>query len=1252
MPELPLRKVLSEAFIKIRPERSEIDKFKTNLISLIDGIKKNPTETEEFIKNLISDFLKNTWYSPDYFINTNKKTDLVIHNGDNSMPIGVMIETKSPRNKNEMATRENLNSKAMQELLLYYLRETNEQLNISVKHLIITNGLDWFIFDAHQFYKHFSLNKKLLDLFKDFKSKTLLGSDTNTFYSNIASPYIESVKKEIEFSYINLLDYDKIIRNDDKLDDIKLINLYKVLSPNHLLKKSISNDSNMLNNNFYIELLYIIGLSEKKENGKIIINRIEEEKRQHYSLIENAILELSEDFADEDIIYEVALELNITWINRILFLKLLEAQLIKYNNGNTAYSFLNTKVIKTFNDLNSLFFNVLAVEPCSRVEVVKEKYKNVPYLNSSLFEITENESHLRIRGLANEDVDIFPSTVLIDDNGNRRKGKIKILDYIFEFLDAFDFSSEGSEQIQEKHKTLINASVLGLIFEKINGYKDGSFFTPGFITSYICSQTIEKIVIQKFNEVKGWNVNSLDDIYNYIKPADFKEANNIVNSIKILDPAVGSGHFLVSALNELISIKSKLGILVDTEGKRIRGEIEVLNDELIIYDEMGNYFEYRLNVKENQRIQETIFNEKRFIIENCLFGVDINPNSVKICRLRLWIELLKHSFYTKESNYNELETLPNIDINIKNGDSLFSRFDMNDEYIFSTLKYSIKEYKDAVNNYKGAKKAESKKLLDLIKNIKTEFTASFKKQNKLYNEKTNLEKKLAALGAENPELGFVTEKELEEKEKKIEKVKKDILAKQAEIDMYFEGEMFENAFEWRFEFPEVLDIDGNFIGFDAVIGNPPYLREGKISKSLFETYKNSPYYQGKMDIWYLFACQSLSLLKENGILTFIATNNWTTAAGASKLRNVIMENTRINCLIDFTNFMVFENASIQTMIMSFTKDNETDNYNIDFRKLSGVSLLTDALDLLNLKPNNNTQYLSPIITRDKFKDKFLTFSEDEIILNKIIDKGIFLTENEVANGIHPHYDFVNNKLATMYNLKNGEGIFGLSKNEKNNLGLSKEELKLVKPYFTTEQIHRYYSNPKNELFIIYTTSKYKKPDSMDNFPKLKKHLDRFKNVITSDNKPYGLHRSREERFFKGEKITAYRKSVGKPIFSYSDFPCYVSAAFYVIKTSRFNIKYLVSLLNSKLVAFWLKNKGKMQGNNFQLDKEPLINIPIFNPTEAQQKPIILLVDKILEAKKENIKSDTTALEHKIDILVYKLYELSDDDILIIESSVN
>jgi hypothetical protein len=771
--------------------------------------------------------LSKTWYEPDYYINTSGNIDLVIHNGNKSnSPIGVIIETKKPGKNAEMVSRNKLNVKSMQQLLLYFLRESVTNKNIQIKHLIVTNTIEWFIFDAREFYQQFVKNNDLIQLYKEYSVDGLFANDTNYFYENIAKPAIEKVKDRITYTYIDLNDFENTEINN-------LVFLYKLFSPQHLLKRPFSNDNNSLNKNFYFELLYILGLNEETVDGKKVINRNPKDKRQKSSLLESAVYQLSDDIRNEAEQFKIALELVIIWINRILFLKLLEAQLINYQKGNKDYSFLNIDTIPDFNELNTLFFKVLAREYKDREDTIKIKYENVPYLNSSLFDKTTTENYCTISTLKNDKMDVFFFFLLKDENGNMRQGKINSLEYIFLFLDAYDFSNEGKEIIRDKKKTIINASVLGLIFEKINGYKDGSYFTPGFVTSFICSQIIQDTVISKFNTIKNWTAKNITDIYNKIHTIDIKEANAILNSIKIVDPAVGSGHFLVSALNEIIALKSHLGILGDQNGRIIKDYIiSVFNDELDISDtDEGKPFEYNHKVSEKQRVQETLFNEKRRIIENSLFGVDVNPNSVKICRLRLWIELLKNAYYTKESKFKELETLPNLELNIKCGNSLINRFDL-DIDISETIKnldFTIEEYKTSVRNYKNSTSKETKDdLMDKIEKIKQSFSTEIKNLHKYSVRKRNIHGELILLIKQ--EEFFEYEDIKTTKEKRISYLKTELEQIEAKMDHIEHNKIYNDAFEWRFEFPELLDDLGNFIGFDAVIGNPPY---GILNKKRF-----------------------------------------------------------------------------------------------------------------------------------------------------------------------------------------------------------------------------------------------------------------------------------------------------------------------------------------------------------------------------------------------------------------------------------
>lgn len=1283
-----------KAFLKQRPSESERDKFKNNLIALLDKIniieKQPKDESEEHLKTNLRDFLRDTFYIDSNAINTKDKKDLVIHFGKTTdTDVAVIIEAKRPSNIREMVSADNANKKALHELILYYLTERNAKENVQLKQLVITDINQWFIIDANYFDKYIYRNTQIR---KVYETKVNDKKDNPWFYEEVAK-IVSKLEGEIPCVYFDIRDYEKILRNSSTDDDKELVALYKILSPQHLLKIASANDSNILNEGFYIELLHIIGLEESKEGSKNVIRRKKENKNVA-SLIELTIeaLKTEDTFHripdikvygenKEEQTFNIALELCITWINRILFLKLLEGQLVAYHQGNKDYLFLNSKTIHDYDELFKLFHKVLAVNITDRTDAIKTKYILVPYLNSSLFEISELEDQtIKINSLENDgQLEIINKTILKEIK--KKSASLPSLDYLFQFLNAYDFASEGTEDWQKDNKQLINASVLGKVFEKINGYRDGSIFTPAFITMYMCRQSIRLAVVEKFNEAlseKGKRLfEKFDDIKNYTsrhyKTEDVLKSNEIINSLHICDPAVGSGHFLVSALNEIIAIKAELGILADDKGNNLIGyEIEIVNDELIITDQQGDPVEYKLLngkpiSKEVQRLQKTLFHQKQTIIEGCLFGVDINPKSVLICRLRLWIELLKNAYY-KETEYTELETLPNIDINIKCGNSLLSRFPLNADLTkaLKSIKYDIKAYRGFVNDYKNEKNRDVKrglqKIIDGIKgDFKTEIIKTGKDFQNYYNAKGNFDKL-------TKQFSFfeMTAKEKKKWNEDLKAASDKMKKYEAILEQIRTNVIYKNAFEWRFEFPEVLNNKGEFEGFDLIIGNPPYIKEYE-NRDAFNGLQNLECYQGKMDIWYLFGDLGLKILKPDNYLCYIATNNWVTNTGASKFRNIVIQSSQIINLTDFGAYMIFENASIQTMIMLFKNTKILDNYTFDYRRLEGDKLvLQDVLNLLEGNKTKKSNLLAPIISQSSLIDKPLTFNTEENsgLLNKIKSKHNFILrekadkklslKSEIGQGIVAPQDFINKASSEKLNgsIVNGSGIFVLSETEFQSKNFFSKEKEIIKPYFTTEQLQKYYGNSENTHWIIYTKSDINKPDKktkkvpIDNYPKIKEHLDTFKTVITSDYSPYGLHRAREQYFFENEKIMVTRKCPKEPIFTYTDFDCFVSQTFFVIQSARINLKYLTGLLNSKLVAFWLRKKGKMQGNAYQLDKEPLLEIPIYKPTDIDANEIAKLVDKIISHKQQG--KESSEQEQKIDELVYKLYDLTADEQKIIE----
>ncbi len=946
------RQALNKAYLKVKPNRIDINSFKTNLVELLD--KSNHFETEEHHKNLVISLLGRSYYHPKHYINTKGYTDLVIHLGnDASTPVGVIIEAKKSTNKSQMITRTNLDTKAFHELILYYLRERlGPSRNLGLKNLIVTNCYEWFVFDAKIFEREFVANKHLVKGFHDFEAGRLSGTTTDFFYKEIASPAVRSIKGDVAFTYFDLRDYDKVIRNPDSINDRDIVDLYKALSPQHLLNLPFANDSNTLNREFYTELLHIIGLSETRDGTKRVIGRKSPEEKDLGSLIENAIVQLDsldkvsrikdpERFGKPaEQIENVALELAITWINRVLFLKLLEAQLLGFHRGHEEdLAFLNIETIPNFDSLNCLFFQVLAREPAKRAADLKRRFPKVPYLNSSLFEPTELEHEtVFISSLQDgKTIKIASSTVLTDDTGSKRTGSLGALAYLFDFLDAYDFSTDRVGEVQEANRSLISASVLGLIFEKINGYKDGSFFTPSCITMHMCRDVIRRTIVKKFNVAKGWACADVGDLYDKI--SDRSEANAIINSLRLCDPAVGSGHFLVSALNEVIALKAELEVLQDRAGKRLKNyQIEVVNDDLIITDEDGDFFVYNPQSKESQRVQECLFHEKLALIEGCLFGVDVNQNSVNICRLRLWIELLKHTYYRQDG---ELETLPNIDINIKTGDSLISRFllDADLTQLLQRKKLRISDYRKAVQSYQSARTKEEKRLMQqFIEGLKGDFKTEIFDNGPKVIQLRKVSSELKAF--RNQYLLFELTKKDKSDRASHEKNLVNLVEKLTEeVNLIRNNAMFARAFEWRFEFPEVLNDDGSYLGFDAVIGNPPYgvSVKGIDRQYLVENIGKVP----DFEIYYWFLNRASQLLRAGGTLGYIIPNTILFNVFAADYRQSLFDNWKLNEILDCTDISVFVDAGVRNCIVTFTKERHTES--LGYRQTSSVQSFAELV---------------------------------------------------------------------------------------------------------------------------------------------------------------------------------------------------------------------------------------------------------------------------------------------------------------------
>ncbi|EKJ2078562.1 Eco57I restriction-modification methylase domain-containing protein [Campylobacter coli] len=1228
--------------------------LEAELNEFIKALKDYKTSLENNLKNNEDSLVANALSK--FFENLHFECEIKsIHKGNSGIDLAlkkdkqiqVIIEAKLPHSK-EFFSQSKPNCKALHECILYYLRE-RKALNSSLKHIIITDFYRFYIFKADLFEELFNKNKYFKEAFENFESKnSLFKGNTDEFYKECekllsSEKYLDSITRKDLFDEPSLkgvfIDIKPILEQE-KPSFSKLKPLFKIFHKDFLLSEFNPNDANSLNNAFYKELLYILGLYESKQNSKLIITKSEESKEEQGTFYTAINSKLEEEN------FETILKLLILWLNRILFLKLIESNLVRFNDDKNL-KFLNFKKIPDFDKLSELFFEVLAKEKSTRK---KSEFAYLPYLNSSLFEKQNIENTLEISSLSN-DLKLFyyKNTVLKDDKCKAKKGQVGLLEYLFEFLDSFDFGSDDEQSEILSQKELISSSVLGNVFEKLNGYKEGSFYTPSFITSYMCKESITKVVLDKFNAQFDLDAKDISELRKSLRKEDKKAQKELLNSIKICDPAVGSGHFLVSALNVMLSIYDELN-LFDEEFY-----LEVQNDEILITNHKGEFIEYKRPSTPKDKahlIQQELFHTKKDIIENNLFGVDINPNSCEITKLRLWIELLKHSFYQSfdDENYHDLKTLPNIDINIKCGNSLVSYFETGKSLShYPNIKERINKYKRIVKDYKEGFYTDKNLIAKEIKNLQESF------KNFCLKDKFNKEIKQLTNGANeySKKYGdFLADEHHDEKFKSFfsknmfefsfdeKEATKEFANLKKEYDNIFNLES-NHPFEWRFEFPEILDDDGNFKGFDLIIGNPPYIKEND-NKDLFTNTKKLRTYQGKMDIWYHFVGRGFDILKNNGYLAFIATNNWVTNSGAKKLRNIVLEESQILSLVDFSSFMVFDSASIQTMIMQFQKIKPPKNYEFHFAKITTQTpIYEDVINLLKNEKTQNNEILSINLTPKKFIDKTLNFtkSDYEELFNKIQKYGKFyLEESEVAQGIVPAID---------------EAFVIKDKNV-----FSKNEQCFIKEYYTGLS-GKFYSSFTDKYLIYLSNKNYS--GNLDDLPNLKQHFQKYKEILKESkikyktpNKPYFyLHREREEKFFKKgeEKIISQVRCI-EPIFVYSNENFYGSRALFFIQTCRINLKYLTGVLNSKLIAFWLKHKGKIQGNLFKIDKEPLLNIPVVNINSKNEKlanKLISLVDEILKAKEQDKNANTQELENKINSLVYKLYNLTEDEIKIIEN---
>lgn len=965
--------------------------------------------------------------------------------------------------------------------------------------------------------------------------------------------------------------------------------------------------------------------------------------------------------------------------------------------GNGDKKFLRTLFEKAsgesknyFNDyLEPLFYEALAKE---RDDDFYSRFEcKIPFLNGGLFDPISNYDWV------NTAIDL-PDDIF----SNTRKTKDgDVGDGILDIFDRYNFTVKEDEPLEKE--VAVDPEMLGKVFENLLEVKDrkskGTYYTPREIVHYMCEQSLvnylatelegkvakedlEKLIKIGENVVEHEAVSVTKEDnpeyggdYKRLLPDTIKDFANEIDdklvTIKVCDPAIGSGAFPVGMMNAIVKARMVL----------------------------SSY------LKDKNR---TLYTFKRDCIQNSLYGVDIDPGAVEIAKLRLWLSLV-----VDEDNIKQIKPLPNLDYKIMQGNSLLEEFEgikLFDEKLIAIVdtgkekqleslkqKQAIlqKEYFElhSQNKLTPAKqaelKSELKKLQAQVKKLNNAgLPAEAPAKAGLFDTYSEAKKKADDLKRLHKEFFEATQKSKKDNIKKqIEQLEWELieatLKEQGKISALKKLEEFKRSntkpfFLWKLNFADVFEEKG---GFDVVIANPPYVGHKGGLKKFFKEIKGASlgkrFNNERMDLFYYFFHKSLDISKSYGEIAFITTNYYVTADSAIKLRADFKNRALIRKLIDFNEFKIFDSARGQHNMLTFLQKNNQADEGTDLYLTNRIGLATpDLLKSILEKEDVQTNYFN-LSKADLYEGVnnymrvFLWSSKGSLQVNKILEKierqGVELISIcKISQGLVTGLDKISKKHIFRANvLKNneGKGVYVINDQEKNKIGNSP----LIKPWFKNSDIEKYRVNEKNNRWVIHLHTGI----NIEQYKNIKKYIYQFENIIKTRNfdsgelskakklgKWWALSSSRRDFDFFQPKIVSPQRSY-ENTFAYTEKEWLASADVYFITSLDFDLslKYVLALLNSKLYYKWLFYRGKRKGKMLELYLTPLSEIPIKKARAWQQKPFIELVEKVLKITKtddylKNAEKQAKVhdLEHQIDGLVYKLYGLTEDEIKIVEAN--
>jgi hypothetical protein len=872
-----------------------------------------------------------------------------------------------------------------------------------------------------------------------------------------------------------------------------------------------------------------------------------------------------------------------------------------------------------FNDiLEPLFYDALRNDRSHDDGYYSRFNCKIPFLNGGLFDPIGNYDWVH--------TDILIPGRLFSNNVKTKEGDKGT--GILDVFDRYNFTVKEDEPLEKE--VAIDPELLGKSYEKFNAIrldnfaefkkalksgrkgeenkfnkKFGVYYTPREIVHYMCQQSLINYLATKLEgkakkEAIEFFILEGEKYIEHLKTAKEKKEKNANYQGDYKEKE----HFieLKKHANEIDNSLSKIKVCDPAVGSGafpVGMMTEIVKARMFFVE--TDCLEKSYINSHQEKVKKTPYNFKRDCIEYSLYGVDIDHGAVEIAKLRLWLSLV-----VDEDDIKNIKPLPNLDYKIVCGNSL----------------------------------------LGVEKNLfNFNLFNELEKLKPLFFNETNPTKK-------------------HEYKKQIDKLISEITSGHTEFD-------------FEVYFSEVFHEKG---GFDVVIANPPYVGE-RGNKKIFQEAKKgllSKFYQRKMDIFYFFFHLALNLGKQNSAIAFITTNYYPTATAATKLRQDFKKRAIIKNLINFNELKIFESALGQHNMITVLEKGQDEKivFQTCITQRQGTvtpEILQKILNGNDEKTNyykvaqkilydGNECYIRLIGNSKNSKNPI------QVILEKVKSRNITLGHIcNVNQGILTGADKVSNKHIKKFpkvGFIKGEGIYVLNDNEVKKI-VSEE---ILKPWFKNSSILKYYTKLKSDEYLLYLTRYI----NLSNYNDVQKHVKKFEKIIKARPKDRGeiqaalklgkwwvVFATRKNIPFNSAKIVVPQRSQLNS-FGYNEIPWYASADVYFIteKDKSICLKYVLALLNSKLYYLWLYHRGKRKGEMLELYQKPLSEIPIKKTSENEQKSFIEIVDKILSITKSNDylqnpkkQAKVKAIEEEIDQLVYKLYNLTQEEIKIVEGGL-